>query len=98
MSLNQTMSFMKANVCLFVSDCLVLYVYKERGLKDRSSVTLEHICGLETCVSADVPFILSILCLSQTAMLGFDSKEALQSWDLRLRYCLGEGQSSTFNP
>ncbi|XP_039525172.1 hepatocyte growth factor activator-like [Pimephales promelas] len=73
-----------------VADCLVLYVYKERGLKDRSSVTLEHICGLETCVSADVPFILSILCLSQTAMLGFDSKEALQSWDLRLRYCLGE--------
>lgn len=97
MSLN--MSFMKANVCLCVSDCLVLYVYKERGVKDRSSVTLEHICGLETCVSADgVPFILSILCLSQTAVLGFDSREALQSWDLRLRYCLGEGQSSTFNP
>ncbi|XP_067257317.1 protein Dok-7 [Chanodichthys erythropterus] len=77
-----------------VADCLVLYVYKERGVKDRSSVTLEHICGLEACVSADgVPFILSILCLSQTAMLGFDSKEALQSWDLRLRYCLGEVHS-----
>ncbi|XP_056103054.1 protein Dok-7 isoform X3 [Rhinichthys klamathensis goyatoka] len=77
-----------------VADCLVLYVYKERGVKDRSSVTLEHICGLETCVSADgVPFILSILCLSQTAVLGFDSREALQSWDLRLRYCLGEVHS-----
>ncbi|XP_051756250.1 protein Dok-7 isoform X2 [Ctenopharyngodon idella] len=77
-----------------VADCLVLYMYKERGVKDRSSVTLEHICGLEACVSADgVPFILSILCLSQTAMLGFDSREALQSWDLRLRYCLGEVHS-----
>ncbi|XP_067285024.1 protein Dok-7 isoform X5 [Pseudorasbora parva] len=77
-----------------VADCLVLYVYKERSGKDRSSVTLEHICGLEACVSADgVPFILSILCLSQTAVLGFDSREALQSWDLRLRYCLGEVHS-----
>ncbi|KAK2914410.1 hypothetical protein Q8A67_002809 [Cirrhinus molitorella] len=77
-----------------VADCLVLYVYKERGVKERSSVTLEHICGLEACVGTDgVPFILSILCLSQTAVLGFDSREALQSWDLRLRYCLGEVHS-----
>ncbi|XP_073693424.1 protein Dok-7 isoform X2 [Garra rufa] len=77
-----------------VADCLVLYVYKERGVKERSSVTLEHICGLEACVGSDgVPFILSILCLSQTAVLGFDSREALQSWDLRLRYCLGEVHS-----
>lgn len=84
-------------MCVFVSDCLVLYMYKERGVKERS-VTLEHICGLEACVGGDgVPFILSILCLSQTTVLGFDSREALQSWDLRLRYCLGEGQGSTFN-
>ncbi|XP_058638290.1 protein Dok-7 isoform X5 [Onychostoma macrolepis] len=76
-----------------VADCLVLYVYKERGVKERS-VTLEHICGLEACVGGDgVPFILSVLCLSQTAVLGFDSREALQSWDLRLRYCLGEVHS-----
>ncbi|XP_052456846.1 protein Dok-7 isoform X2 [Carassius gibelio] len=76
-----------------VADCLVLYVCKERGVKERS-VTLEHICGLEACVGGDgVPFILSILCLNQTAVLGFDSREALQSWDLRLRYCLGEVHS-----
>uniref|UniRef100_A0A8C1VBU3 Docking protein 7 n=1 Tax=Cyprinus carpio TaxID=7962 RepID=A0A8C1VBU3_CYPCA len=76
-----------------VADCLVLYVYKERGVKERS-VTLEHICGLEACVGGDgVPFILSILCLSQTTVLGFDSREVLQSWDLRLRYCLGEVHS-----
>ncbi len=88
---------MKVCVCVCVSDCLVLYVYKERGVKERS-VTLEHICGLEACVGGDgVPFVLSVLCLSQTAVLGFDSREALQSWDLRLRYCLGEGQRSTFN-
>uniref|UniRef100_A0A672LVM7 Docking protein 7 n=1 Tax=Sinocyclocheilus grahami TaxID=75366 RepID=A0A672LVM7_SINGR len=66
---------------------------QERGVKE-SSVTLEHICGLEACASGDgVPFILSILCLSQSAVLGFDSREALQSWDLRLRYCLGEVHS-----
>uniref|UniRef100_A0A8C1ENN9 Docking protein 7a n=1 Tax=Cyprinus carpio carpio TaxID=630221 RepID=A0A8C1ENN9_CYPCA len=76
-----------------VADCLVLYMYKERGVKERS-VTLEHICGLEACVGGDgVPFILSILCLSQTTVLGFDSREVLQSWDLRLRYCLGEVHS-----
>ncbi|XP_016360615.1 protein Dok-7 isoform X2 [Sinocyclocheilus anshuiensis] len=76
-----------------VADCLVLCVYKERGVKE-SSVTLEHICGLEACVGGDgVPFILSILCLSQSAVLGFDSREALQSWDLWLRYCLGEVHS-----
>ncbi|XP_051580248.1 protein Dok-7 [Myxocyprinus asiaticus] len=77
-----------------VADCLVMHVYKERGVKERSSVTLEHICGLEARVDSDgIPFTLSILCLTQTAVLGFDSKEALQSWDLRLRYCLGEVHS-----
>lgn len=77
---------------VFVSDCLVLYVYKERGVKERCSVTLEHICGLETHVCGDgVSFTLSILCLTQTAVLGFDSSEALHSWDLRIRYYLGEG-------
>ncbi|XP_043101052.1 protein Dok-7 isoform X1 [Puntigrus tetrazona] len=76
-----------------VADCLVLSVYKERGVKERS-VTLEHICGLEACAGGDgVPFVLSVLCLGQTAVLGFDSREALQSWDLRLRYCLGEVHS-----
>ncbi|XP_051999792.1 protein Dok-7 isoform X2 [Xyrauchen texanus] len=71
-----------------------MHVYKERGVKERSSMTLEHICGLEARVDSDgIPFTLSILCLTQTAVLGFDSKEALQSWDLRLRYCLGEVHS-----
>nr|XP_055025284.1 protein Dok-7 isoform X1 [Misgurnus anguillicaudatus] len=78
-----------------VADCLVLYVYKQRGVKERGSVTLEQICGLEARVCGDdaVTFILSIICLTHTAVLGFDSREALQSWDLRLRYCLGEVHS-----
>lgn len=78
-----------------VADCLVLFVYKERGVKERSSVTLEQICGLEARVCDDdaVTFILSILCLTHTTVLGFDNREALQSWDLRLRYCLGEVHS-----
>ncbi|KAI7814365.1 protein Dok-7 [Triplophysa rosa] len=77
-----------------VADCLVLYVYKERGVKERCSVTLEHICGLEDHVCGDgVSFTLSILCITRTAVLGFDSGEALHSWDLRIRYCLGEVHS-----
>ncbi|KAI4890962.1 hypothetical protein NFI96_031546 [Prochilodus magdalenae] len=77
-----------------VADCLVLLVSKERGTKERSSVVLEHICGLESGLSGEgVAFTLTILCLSQTVQIGFDSKEALLAWDLRLRYYLGEVHS-----
>ncbi|XP_066505687.1 protein Dok-7-like [Hoplias malabaricus] len=77
-----------------VADCLVLLVSKERGAKERSSVVLEHICGLEAGQSGEgVAFTLTILCLSQTVQLGFDSKEALLAWDIRLRYYLGEVHS-----
>ncbi|XP_053199060.1 protein Dok-7-like [Scomber japonicus] len=79
-----------------VADCLVLLVFKDKsdkaqGNKERASVTLEEICGLETGQWYEgVAFTLAILCLNQTALLGFDSKEALQAWDARLRYSLGE--------
>ncbi|KAM9335270.1 protein Dok-7-like isoform 2-T2 [Symphorus nematophorus] len=79
-----------------VADCLVLLVFKDKsdkaqGNKERASVTLEEICGLEVgqCYEG-VAFTLTILCLNQAALLGFDSKEALQAWDVRLRYSLGE--------
>ncbi|KAL3046418.1 hypothetical protein OYC64_004427 [Pagothenia borchgrevinki] len=79
-----------------VADCLVLLVFKDKsdkaqGNKERASVTLEEICGVETGQWFEgVAFTLTILCLNQTALLGFDSKEALQAWDARLRYSLGE--------
>ncbi|CAK6952832.1 protein Dok-7-like isoform X4 [Scomber scombrus] len=79
-----------------VADCLVLLVFKDKsdkaqGNKERASVTLEEICGLETGQWYEgVAFTLAILCLNQTALLGFDSKETLQAWDARLRYSLGE--------
>ncbi|XP_068612164.1 protein Dok-7-like [Brachionichthys hirsutus] len=79
-----------------VADCLLLLVFKDKsdraqGHRERASVTLEEICGLETgqCYEG-VAFTLSILCLNQAALLGFDSKEALQAWDARLQYNLGE--------
>ncbi|XP_045921661.1 protein Dok-7-like isoform X2 [Micropterus dolomieu] len=79
-----------------VADCLVLLVFKDKsdkaqGNKERASVTLEEICGLEVgqCYEG-VSFTLAILCLNHAALLGFDSKEALQAWDVRLRYSLGE--------
>ncbi|KAM7377338.1 hypothetical protein PAMA_013906 [Pampus argenteus] len=78
------------------SDCLVLLIFKDKsdkahGNKERASVTLEEICGLETGQWYEgVAFTLAILCLNQAALLGFDSKEALQAWDARLRYSLGE--------
>uniref|UniRef100_A0A3B5A487 Docking protein 7 n=1 Tax=Stegastes partitus TaxID=144197 RepID=A0A3B5A487_9TELE len=79
-----------------VADCLVLLVFKDKlekaqGNKERASVTLEEICGLEAGQWYEgVAFTLAILCLNQAALLGFDSKEALQAWDVRLRYSLGE--------
>uniref|UniRef100_A0A8B9KJR6 Protein Dok-7-like n=1 Tax=Astyanax mexicanus TaxID=7994 RepID=A0A8B9KJR6_ASTMX len=77
-----------------VADCLVLHVSKERGAKEKSSVVLEHICGLEAGSSGEgVAFTLTILCLNQTVQLGFDSKDALLPWDLRLHYHLGEVHS-----
>ncbi|XP_037614693.1 protein Dok-7-like isoform X1 [Sebastes umbrosus] len=79
-----------------VADCLVLLVYKDKsdkaqGNKERASVTLEEICGLEAGQWYEgVAFTLAVLCLNQAALLGFDSKEILQAWDARLRYSLGE--------
>ncbi|XP_033507507.2 protein Dok-7-like isoform X3 [Epinephelus lanceolatus] len=79
-----------------VADCLLLLVFKDKsdkaqGNKERVSVTLEEICGLEVGQWYEgVAFTLAILCLNQAAILGFDSKEALLAWDARLRYCLGE--------
>ncbi|KAM8747445.1 protein Dok-7-like isoform 3-T3 [Acanthopagrus schlegelii] len=79
-----------------VADCLVLLVFKDKsdkaqGGKERASVTLEEICGLEVGQWYEgVAFTLAILCLNQAALLGFDSKDTLQAWDARLRYSLGE--------
>ncbi|XP_076144427.1 protein Dok-7-like [Alosa pseudoharengus] len=81
-----------------VADCLVVLVYKERGerasgQRERSSVTLEHIFGLEPGLPYEGLALgqsLTILCLSQSVALGFDCRETLQAWELRLRYSLGE--------
>ncbi|XP_029609521.1 protein Dok-7 isoform X3 [Salmo trutta] len=79
-----------------VADCLVLLVYKDKsdkaqGHREKGSITLEDICGLETGLSYEgVNYTLAILCLSQVAVLGFDGKEALLAWDIRIRYSLGE--------
>ncbi|XP_070613096.1 protein Dok-7 isoform X2 [Erythrolamprus reginae] len=77
-------------------NCLLLLVYKERserhrGLKERSSVTLEDICGLDPGLCYEgMSHTLAILCLSQVVMLGFESKETLHVWDAHIRYSLGE--------
>ncbi|KAF3697940.1 Protein Dok-7 Downstream of tyrosine kinase 7 [Channa argus] len=79
-----------------VADCLLLLVFKDKsdkaqGNKERTSFTLEEICGLEAGQWYEgVAFTLAILCLNQSTLLGFDSREALQAWDVRLRYSLGE--------
>ncbi|XP_032440062.1 protein Dok-7-like isoform X2 [Xiphophorus hellerii] len=79
-----------------VADCLVLVVFKDKSDKlqsnrERASFTLEEICGLEPGQWYEgAAFTLTILCLNQVALLGFDSREALQAWELRLRYGLGE--------
>lgn len=85
-------------VILTVSDCLSLLVYKERGEKskgqrERNQATLRDICGLEALQGFDgVNYALSLLCLSQSVMLGFDNRVTLLAWDARIRYSLGEGE------
>lgn len=79
-----------------VADCLSLLVYKERGEKskgqrERNQATLRDICGLEALQGFDgVNYALSLLCLSQSVMLGFDNRVSLLAWDARIRYSLGE--------
>ncbi|XP_026544109.1 protein Dok-7 [Notechis scutatus] len=79
-----------------VADCLLLLVYKERseclrGLKERSSVTLEDICGLDPGLCYEgLTHTLGIICLTQVVMLGFESKETMHTWDAHIRYSLGE--------
>ncbi|XP_051992973.1 LOW QUALITY PROTEIN: protein Dok-7-like [Xyrauchen texanus] len=79
-----------------VADCLSLLVYKERGQKskrqrERSQAMLRDICGLEALQGFDgVNYALSLLCLSQSVMLGFDNRVTLLAWDARIRYSLGE--------
>lgn len=80
------------------ADCLLMLVYKDKserskGLRERSSLTLEDICGLEPGLPYEgLAHTLAIVCLSQAVMLGFDSHEAMCAWDARIRYALGEGE------
>ncbi|CAL8377637.1 unnamed protein product [Boreogadus saida] len=80
-----------------VADCLVLLVFKDKsekaqGHRERASITLEDICGLEVSGQGleGAPFTLAVLCLTQAAVLGFDSKDTLLAWEVRVRYSLGE--------
>ncbi|XP_014331536.1 protein Dok-7-like [Xiphophorus maculatus] len=81
-----------------VADGLTLLVCKEKkkkgkssGHKERLNVTLEGICGVEPGTGYDgVPYTLSILCLARTLILGFKNRDALLSWDARIRHSLGE--------
>lgn len=84
-----------------VADCLFLLAYKKEkkkkkgkkgiGQQERLSLTLEGICGVEPACGFDgVSYSLSVLCLSHTLVLGFSSREALQAWDARIRFHLGE--------
>ncbi|XP_045330661.1 protein Dok-7 isoform X3 [Leopardus geoffroyi] len=79
-----------------VADCLLMLAYKDKserakGLRERSSLMLEDICGLEPGLPYEgLAHTLAIVCLSQAVMLGFDSREAMCAWDARIRYALGE--------
>ncbi|XP_053779204.1 protein Dok-7 isoform X4 [Desmodus rotundus] len=79
-----------------VADCLLMLVYKDRserarGLPERGSQTLEHICGLEPGLPYEgLAHTLAVICLPQAVMLGFDSREAVCAWDARIRCALGE--------
>ncbi|KAM5271610.1 protein Dok-7 isoform 2-T2 [Ctenodactylus gundi] len=79
-----------------VADCLLMLAYKDRsertrGLRERSRLTLEGICGLEAGLPYEgLAHTLAIVCRPQAVMLGFDSCEVMCAWDARIRYALGE--------
>ncbi|XP_048381240.1 protein Dok-7 isoform X2 [Stegostoma tigrinum] len=79
-----------------VADCLLMLVFKDKsekskGHKERNSVTLEDICGLDPGLSLEgVNHVLAIICLGQTVLLAFENKETMYVWDMRTRYSLGE--------
>ncbi|KAJ1213905.1 hypothetical protein NDU88_001534 [Pleurodeles waltl] len=79
-----------------VADCLLMLVFKDKserakGHKERCSVTLEDICGLDPGLSYEgMSQALAIVCLSHSVILGFDNKDIMHAWDVRLRYSLGE--------
>ncbi|XP_069488138.1 protein Dok-7 isoform X2 [Ambystoma mexicanum] len=79
-----------------VADCLLMLVFKDKservkGHKERCSVTLEDICGLDPGLSYEgMSQALVVVCLSQAVILGFDNKDIMHAWDVRLRYSLGE--------
>ncbi|XP_034044619.1 protein Dok-7 [Thalassophryne amazonica] len=82
-----------------VADCLSVLVFKgrkkgkEKGRshKERLSVTLEDICGVDSGPGYDgMSFTLSILSLRRTLVLGFRCWDTLLAWDARIRYSLGE--------
>lgn len=55
-------------------------------------MTLEDICGLDPGLCYEgLNHTLAIICLSQVVMLGFENKETMYAWDVRIRYSLGEG-------
>ncbi|XP_054058858.1 protein Dok-7 isoform X3 [Rissa tridactyla] len=87
---------------LLLLDCLLMLVYKDKserakGHKERSSMTLEDICGLDPGLSYEgLNHTLAIICLSQVVMLGFENKETMFAWDVRIRYSLGEGAGVFF--
>ncbi|XP_006875388.1 PREDICTED: protein Dok-7 [Chrysochloris asiatica] len=73
-----------------------MLIYKDqaeriKGLRERSSLTLEDICGLEPGLPYEgLVHTLAIICRSQAIMLGFEGREAMCAWDARIRYELGE--------
>lgn len=86
------------------ADCLLMLAYRDRaerakGLRERSSLTLEDICGLEPGLAYEgLAHTLAVVCLSQAVMLGFDSREAMCAWDARIRHALGEGECPAPGP
>lgn len=81
-----------------------MLVYKDKsdrtkGHKEKTSVTLEDICGVDAGLSYEgMGHTVAIICFSQVVLLGFDSKDIMNAWDVRIRYSLGEGNYIFFPP
>ncbi|XP_046405844.1 uncharacterized protein LOC124170874 isoform X2 [Ischnura elegans] len=84
-----------------VADCLHLQLYRDS--KDRwklgqakTSLSLQHFLGIETGFTLDKESnTIAIICQDSTVILGFDSRERLVQWQVKIAKNLGEGQKFT---
>ncbi|XP_014678437.1 PREDICTED: protein Dok-7-like, partial [Priapulus caudatus] len=76
--------------------CLNLFFYKDgrercRNSTEKSSLALEHFMGIESGFPLDrEPHVLAVICRQVTLLLGFEARDAMVSWETKIRDNMAE--------